>query len=176
LSVLTETRHFGGDLEHLRAIAASRPALPLLRKDFTVHPAQVDEALAAGASAVLLIVAVLGDATAAYLSYATALGLDALVEVHDDAELDVAMAAGAQVLGVNNRDLTSLKIDLATAPRLLQRARREGFSGVLVAESGYRTRDDLRAVEEWADAVLVGTSLAGSGDLAGALKALRGAV
>src|SRR5690606_14825589 len=105
-----------------------------------------------------------------------ALGLDALVEVHDDAELDVAMAAGAQVLGVNNRDLTSLKIDLATAPRLLQRARREGFSGVLVAESGYRTRDDLRAVEEWADAVLVGTSLAGSGDLAGALKALRGAV
>ena len=176
LSVLTETRHFGGDLEHLRAIAASRPSLPLLRKDFTVHPAQVDEALAAGASAVLLIVAVLGDATAAYLAYATALGLDALVEVHDDAELDVALAAGAQVLGVNNRDLTTLKIDLATAPRLLQRARREGFKGVLVAESGYRTREDLRAVEEWADAVLVGTSLAGSGDLAGALKALRGAV
>lgn len=188
LSVLTEPRHFGGELQHLRAIAAahagtptagtaaSAPPLPLLRKDFTVHPAQLDEALAAGASAVLLIVAVLGPATGAYLAYATALGLDAVVEVHDDNELEVALAAGATIIGVNNRDLTTLAIDLATAPRLLDRARRGGFSGVLVAESGYRTRDDLRPVEGLADAVLVGTSLAGSADLATALKALRGAV
>ena len=176
LSVLTEPRHFGGELDHLRAIAASQQLVPLLRKDFTVHPAQIDEAAAAGASAVLLMVTVLGDATAAYLAYATFLGLDALVEVHDDAELDVALAAGARILGVNNRDLTTLEIDLATAPRLLERARREGFSGVLVAESGYRSRADLRSVEGLADAVLVGTSLAGSGDLQAALRALRGAV
>jgi indole-3-glycerol phosphate synthase len=200
LSVLTEPRHFGGDLQHLRAIAqalspapvpapglapelAAGPAsgrtrspLPLLRKDFTVHPRQLDEAVAAGASAVLLMVSVLGAATVDYLAYATSLGLDALVEVHDDAELDVALAAGAGILGVNNRDLTSLQIDLSVAPRLLQRARVEGFTGVLVAESGYRTRDDLRAVEDLADAVLVGTSLAGSSDLKTALKTLRGAV
>lgn len=181
LSVLTEPRHFGGDLQHLRGIAAARAdsaapgaGLPLLRKDFTVHPAQIDEALAAGASAVLLIVAVLGPATGAYLAYATALGLDALVEVHDAAELDVALAAGARIIGVNNRDLTTLTIDLATSPRLANRARRAGFAGVVVAESGYRTRDDLRAVEGLADAVLVGTSLAGSGDLMRAVKTLRG--
>lgn len=183
LSVLTEPRHFGGELEHLRAIAAARARfttperpLPLLRKDFTVTAAQIDEALTAGASAVLLIVAVLGPATAAYLDYATHLGLDALVEVHDDAELDVALTAGARIIGVNNRDLTTLHIDLATAPRLITRARSEGFTGLLVAESGYRTRDDLRDVEGLADAVLVGTSLAGSGDLTAALTALRGAV
>lgn len=183
LSVLTEPRHFGGGLQHLRAIAAARAdsaalavPLPLLRKDFTVNPGQLEEAVAAGASAVLLIVAVLGPATGAYLAYAAALGLDALVEVHDDAELDVAVAAGARIVGVNNRDLASLEVDLTTAPRLLDRARREGFGGVLVAESGYRTREELRAVEGLADAVLVGTSLARSGDLATALRALRGAV
>jgi len=180
LSVLTEPRHFGGDVQHLRAIARALAAagtpLPLLRKDFTVHPAQVEEAAASGASAVLLMVSVLGAATAAYLMHATALGLDALVEVHDDAELDVALAAGARIVGVNNRDLTSLEVDLRTAPRLVRRARSEGFQGVLVAESGYRTRDDLRTVEDLADAVLVGTSLAGSADLTSALRALRGGV
>ncbi len=96
----------------------------------------------------------------------------ALVEVHDEAELELALASGAEVLGVNNRDLTTLAIDLENAPRLLSRARAAGFEGVLVAESGYRTREDLRTVEGLADAVLVGTSLAGSGDLAGALRRL----
>lgn len=178
LSVLTEQRHFGGDLEHLRSVAAALDRagtpLPLLRKDFTVHPAQLVEAKEAGAAAVLLIVAVLGDATSAYLRFATGLGLDALVEVHDDAELDVAVAAGARIIGVNNRDLRTLAIDLATAPRLSARSRGEGFDGVLVAESGYRTPSDLAAVEGLADAVLVGTSLAGSGDLTRALRVLRG--
>lgn len=176
LSVLTEPRHFGGDAEHLRAIAWAPNSrhLPLLRKDFTVHPAQIAEAAAIGASAVLLIVAVMREETGAYLRYATALGLDALVEVHDGAELELALDAGARIVGVNNRDLRTLAIDLATAPRLLADARRAGFDGVLVAESGYRTRDDLRGVEGLADAVLVGTSLAGSGDLTGALRTLRG--
>lgn len=178
LSVLTEPRHFGGDIEHLRRVAATLDRagtpLPLLRKDFTVHPDQLVEAKEAGAAAVLLIVAVLGDATREYLRFATALGLDTLVEVHDDTELDVALAAGARIIGVNNRDLRTLAIDLATAPTLLARARGEGFDGVLVAESGYRTPSDLATVEGSADAVLVGTSLAGSGDLTRALRVLRG--
>lgn len=174
LSVLTEPRHFGGDLEHLGAVAAA-VQLPLLRKEFVIHPAQLREAADHGASAALLMVSVLGEETAAYLRYATALGLEALVEVHDDAELDVALAAGAQVLGVNNRDLKTLQIDLAAAPRLISKARAAGFTGVAVAESGYRTHAEVASVAGVADAVLVGTSLAGSGDLAGALLALRGA-
>ena len=173
LSVLTEPRHFGGTLTHLSDVADTVD-LPLLRKDFTVHPRQLSAALQAGASAVLLIVAILGDKTAEYLDYARSLGLDALVEVHDEAELDVALAAGASLIGVNNRDLKTLVTDLDTAPRLGQRARELGFSGVLVAESGYRSYDELRSVEGVADAVLVGTSLAGSGDLTAALQHLRG--
>ncbi|HZJ10199.1 MAG TPA: indole-3-glycerol phosphate synthase TrpC [Trueperaceae bacterium] len=177
LSVLTEPRHFGGRLAHLADVASdqARHALPLLRKDFTVHPTQVTEAVAAGASAVLLIVAVLRELTESYLRFARAQGLDALVEVHDDTELDIALAAGATLIGVNNRDLRTLAIDLDTAPRLGQRARDEGFAGVIVAESGYRTRDELRSVEGIADAVLVGTSLAGSADLTAALMKLRAA-
>src|SRR5690606_32450400 len=91
LSVLTEPRHFGGTLTHLSDVADTVD-LPLLRKDFTVHPRQLSAALQAGASAVLLIVAILGDKTAEYLDYARSLGLDALVEVHDEAELDVGLA------------------------------------------------------------------------------------
>lgn len=174
LSVLTEPRHFGGDLLHLDAVAAAVP-LPLLRKEFVVHPAQLREAADHAASAVLLMVSVLGEATAAYLEYAQELGLEALVEVHDDAELDVALAAGAPVLGVNNRNLKTLQVDLATAPRLIRAAREAGFTGVAVAESGYRTHAEVASVVGVADAVLVGTSLAGSGDLTGALLTLRGA-
>lgn len=174
LSVLTEPRHFGGDLSHLRQVAAA-VGLPLLRKEFTVHPQQVLEAAEGGASAVLLIVALLGERTAAYLAYARALGLDALVEVHDEAELEIALGSGAQLIGVNNRDLRTLEIDLNTAPRLIAAARTAGFGGVAVAESGYRERAELDALAGVADAVLVGTSLAGSGDLTAALLRLRGA-
>lgn len=182
VSVLTEPNHFGGSLAHLAAVAAAmrseagqgadRP-LPLLRKDFVVHPQQVVEARAAGASAVLLIVAALGDELAPYLRFVEAHGLDALVEVHDEEELALALTAGARVIGVNNRDLTTLDIDLATAPRLIRRARDLGFDGVLVAESGYSCAADVAAVRGIADAVLVGTSLIGSGDLAAAVAALE---
>lgn len=176
LSVLTEPRHFGGHLTDLRAVTADqrelREPLPVLRKDFTVHPRQLLEAAEAGAAAVLLIVAVMGDSLADYLSLAGDLGLQALVEVHTEAELDVALAAGSRIIGVNNRDLTTLATDLAVAPRLLRRARELGHEGLLVAESGYSSRDQLRDVAGLADAVLVGTSLAGSGDLERALRRL----
>lgn len=169
LSVLTESRHFGGSLEHLSAVHAA-VNLPLLRKDFTVHPVQLEEARTAGASAVLLIVALLKEHTAAYLRYARHLGLDALVEVHDDAELTVALAAGAELIGVNNRNLITLEIDLATAPRLIERARAAGFTGTLVAESGYHSAGQIMPLAGMADAVLVGTSLAGSGDPEAAVR------
>jgi len=171
LSVLTEPRHFGGRLEHLRDVAAAS-GLPAMRKEFVVHPAQLAEAADAGAAAALLIVAVIGPRLPEYLDYAHALGLDALVEVHDEAELDLALAAGSEIVGVNNRDLRTLAVDRATAPRLLRRARDAGFGGVLVAESGYTTADDLADVLGLADAALIGTALAGSGDLAEALSAL----
>jgi indole-3-glycerol phosphate synthase len=174
LSVLTEPRHFGGDLSHIE-LAGAASGLPILRKDFTVHPEQVFEARRAGASAVLLIAALTEKRTGEYLELCRILGLDALVEVHDEEELELALAAGAEIIGVNNRDLRTLAIDLATAPRLLVRARSAGFEGVLVAESGYRTREELRALDGLADAVLVGTSLAGSGDLEVALRRLTGA-
>ncbi|MDZ7707488.1 MAG: indole-3-glycerol phosphate synthase TrpC [Trueperaceae bacterium] len=171
LSVLTEPRHFGGRLSHLRDVAAAS-SLPAMRKEFVVHPAQLTEAAEAGAAAALLIAAVLGPRLGAYLDYAHALGLDALVEVHDEAELEAALAAGAEIVGVNNRDLRTLEVDLATAPRLLRRARDAGFAGVLVAESGYAGADDLANVADLADAALIGTALAGSGDLARAVRTL----
>jgi indole-3-glycerol phosphate synthase len=171
LSVLTEPHRFGGRLAHLADVAAAVP-LPTLRKDFVVHPDQVVEAREAGARAVLLIVAVLGDATGAYRRFAEALGLDALVEVHDEDELDVALAAGAELIGVNNRDLTTLAIDLATAPRLIAAGRGRAPEATWIAESGYRQRAELEALRGVADAVLVGTHLAGSADPGEALREL----
>jgi indole-3-glycerol phosphate synthase len=170
ISVLTEPHRFGGALAHLAAVAGAVP-LPTLRKDFVVHPRQVEEAAAAGARAVLLIVALLGSATGAYLRFAASLGLDALVEVHDEAELDVALAAGATLIGVNNRDLRTLEIDLGLAPRLIAAARGDPAL-TWVAESGYRDPRELDALRGVADAVLVGTHLAASGDVAAALRAL----
>ncbi|WP_051307633.1 indole-3-glycerol phosphate synthase TrpC [Deinococcus ficus] len=171
LSVLTEPRHFDGTLDFLHRITAAQ-SLPALRKDFVVHAAMLREAAEAGAAAALLMVSVLGEATGAYLAVAEHLGLDALVEVHDEAELDIALATEARIIGVNNRDLKTLHIDLDVSPRLIARARAAGFTGVLVAESGYRTPADLRTVRGLADAVLVGTSLAASGDLAQAARDL----
>ena len=172
VSVLTEPRHFGGALAHLAAVAGACEG-PAMRKEFVVHPAQLREAAEAGSAAVLLIVAVLGARLGAYLGYARALGLDALVEVHDEEELDLALQAGARIVGVNNRDLATLTIDRATAPRLLRRARDAGFAGVTVAESGYDRPEDLADVVGLADAALVGTALARSGDLEAAVRRWR---
>lgn len=171
LSVLTEPRHFGGNREALEEVVAVT-RLPALRKDFVVHPAMLREAADWGAAAALLMVSVLGDQTALYLRLARHLGLGALVEVHDEAELEVALAAGADLIGVNNRDLTTLEISLANAPRLGALARSQGFTGLLVAESGYRVAADLVGLAPQADAVLVGSSLAGSGDLTRAVREL----
>ncbi|GGM91672.1 indole-3-glycerol-phosphate synthase [Thermus composti] len=173
ISVLTEPHRFGGSLLDLKRVREAVD-LPLLRKDFVVDPFMLEEARAFGASAVLLIVALLGELTGAYLERARALGLDALVEVHTEKELEIALEAGAEILGVNNRDLATLRIDLATAPRLGRLARDRGFEGVLVAESGYARKEDLRPLAGLFDAVLIGTSLMKSPDLEGALRELVG--
>jgi len=169
VSVLTEPRHFAGSLDDLRAVAASAE-VPVLRKDFIVDGYQVLEAKAAGAAAVLLIVAGLDDRDLAALLRATeAAGLDALVEVHDVAEVDRAVAAASAadwgrrlVVGVNARDLTTLEVD----PGRFAAVRDALPDGALaVAESGVRDPDDVRRLaSEGADAILVGESVATASD------------
>jgi indole-3-glycerol phosphate synthase len=140
LSVLTEPTFFDGSLDHLAAVREA-VALPLLRKDFIVDEYQLIEAVAAGADAVLLIVAALDDRTLASLhAAAEALGLAVLVEVHTDEELDRALAAGAAIVGVNNRNLRTLEVDVALSERL---AARLPASVVAVSESGLRTAADV---------------------------------
>jgi indole-3-glycerol phosphate synthase len=152
LSVLTEPERFKGSLEDLDAARAAT-GLPVIRKDFTVDEVQVVEA-ATRADAVLLIAALFdADALARYVALAGEVGITALVEVHGEAEAEAALASGAHVIGVNNRDLRDFSVDLATFERLAPRL--EG--AVLVAESGVKTVDDARRLRDaGADAVLVG--------------------
>lgn len=157
ISVLTEQRRFGGSLADLDAVRA-RVDVPLLRKDFMVEPYQFFEARAHGADLVLVIVAALDDAQLAdFLALADELGMTALVETHTETEIDRALMAGAQVIGVNNRNLKTLEVDLAQFGRL---ASRIPGTCTRVAESGIFTVDDARRVrDEGADAVLVGEAL-----------------
>jgi indole-3-glycerol phosphate synthase len=173
ISVLTDSQYFGGELS-LLATVRREVALPLLRKDFLVDAYQVDEARVAGADAVLLIVRALDAAQLRDLrEHAAALGLDALVEVHDEREVDVAVAAGADLVGVNNRDLATFQTDLATTERLAARLR--GAGAVVVGESGIFTHDDVRRLEAaGAHAVLVGEALMREPDVGAALARLRG--
>jgi indole-3-glycerol phosphate synthase len=170
LSVLTEGPSFGGSLADLiRARSASD--LPILRKDFIVDPYQLHEAASGGADAVLLIVAALDAEELARLhELAGELGLAALVEVHDERELERAVAAGARVIGINNRDLTTLEVDTRRTFELLERV--PGGSTV-VAESGFGERSQLDELEHaGVDAVLVGEALMRSADIEAACRAL----
>jgi len=170
LSVLTERRWFQGGLEHLEAVRAAVP-LPLLRKDFLVDPYQVEEARAFGADAVLVIAAV-GDASlrAELLAAARAHGMDALVEVHDAGELAWAASAGATLIGVNNRDLTTFVTNLETTERL---AAGVPPDAILVAESGIHTALDLRRmVAAGARAVLIGEAFMAAPEPGAALREL----
>jgi indole-3-glycerol phosphate synthase len=171
LSVLTDEHFFGGRLEYLAAVRAA-VALPLLRKDFLIDAYQVDEARVAGADAVLLIVSALAPpALAALLGRARALGLDALVEVTDERELDAALSAGADLVGVNNRDLKTFVTDLTVTERL---APRVPASVLLVAESGIAGPADVaRLARAGARAFLVGESLMRQPEPGRALRRLR---
>ncbi len=174
LSVLTDAEFFGGSPADLgQARAACR--LPVLRKDFTVDPRDVLDARIMGADAVLLIVAALDDAELGTLvALAAEVGLDALVEVHDEAEIDRALAAGATVVGVNQRDLVTFAVDPDRALRLAPLLPPEA---VRVAESGIAGPGDVdRLAGAGYDAVLVGEWLVTSSDPAQAVRSLRAAV
>jgi len=170
LSVLTDGDHFGGSPDDLKSARAAC-GLPVLRKDFTVSAADICDARLMGADAVLLIVAALDQGElSAFRSLAVALGMAALVEVHDEAELDRALDAGADLVGVNQRDLVTFEVDSERAARV---AAAIPASVVSVAESGIRGSKDAEALfEAGYRAVLVGESLVRSGDRKGAVAAL----
>ena len=164
ISVLTDEPFFQGHLDHLRAVRAA-VKLPVLRKDFILDEVQIYEAAAAGADAILLIVAALAQEDLKSLhDVASACRLDVLVEVHTLAELDRALAIDARIIGVNNRDLTTFEVDLGVTETLSARVP-DGI--LLVGESGIRTADDSRRLRACgADAILVGEALMRSADVA----------
>ena len=172
LSVLTEPRYFQGDLDHLSA-ARDATGPPCLRKDFLFDPYQVLEARAAGADAVLLIAAILPRSSLVALrELAEYLGMAALVEVHDEREVDRALGGGASLVGINNRDLRTFQVSLETTARLRPLIPADRL---VVAESGIHTRDDVRRLRDLGvDAMLVGEALVKSGDVGAKVRELLG--
>ncbi len=168
LSVLTDERFFQGSLEYLRAIRQV-VTLPLLRKDFIIDERQILQAIEWGADAVLLIVAILDDAQLRHFrTLAEKAGLSVLVEVHDEGELDRALRSGARLIGVNNRDLRTFKVDLGNTERLARKVNAQIQNGeiLFVAESGIHTRADVARLEACgAGAILVGESLVKQPDI-----------
>ena len=182
LSVLTDEKFFQGSLDYLRQIRAV-VKIPLLRKDFIIDERQIMEAIEWGADAILLIVAILDDARLKrFHDLAIEAGLSVLVEVHDEAELDRALAIGAKLIGVNNRDLKTFKVNLATTERLAKKMEDGGWkiaktgATLLVAESGIHTHADVQRVAKCgAGAILVGESLVKQGNIGAKVRELIGA-
>jgi indole-3-glycerol phosphate synthase len=170
LSILTEPFHFGGSLDDLREARAATE-LPVLRKDFIVDPYQLYEAAVAGADAILLIVAVLRpEQLYELLQESRALDLDAVVEVHDERELQVALEVEADVLGINNRDLTDFSVDIERTYELLSDV---PAGKTVVSESGFSTREQLDELERVGiDAVLIGETLMRAPDVEAAVREL----
>ncbi|MGD0016469.1 MAG: indole-3-glycerol phosphate synthase TrpC [Verrucomicrobiia bacterium] len=174
ISILTDREFFQGRIEFLQQIRAS-VKLPLLRKDFVIEELQVYEAAACGADAILLIVAILDDAQLkAYCALAEHLHLAALVEVHDGHELDRALAAGAGIIGINNRDLRDFSVRLATTEKLAAIVRQGACADrLIVAESGINARVDVeRVAKAGVNAILIGESLMRSRDIGAKIKEL----
>ena len=179
ISVLTDTRFFGGSLQHLKAIRADQEAtgvgVPLLRKDFLVDPYQVYEARAYGADAVLIVVAAVGAPSVAELLQATSdAGMEALVEVHTEEELAIALEARSALIGINNRDLRTFEVDVATTERIL-RALPAGATPVMVSLSGLSDAGGLAHLRGvGADAILVGEAIMTAPDPAAKVRELSG--
>jgi indole-3-glycerol phosphate synthase len=172
ISVLTEPEFFGGSLLHLKEVRGA-VSLPVLCKDFVIDPIQVMAARAAGADAILLIVGILDDATLADLQgRAVELGMQCVVEVHDEIELRRAIAAGASIIGVNNRDLTSMTTDKSVTALLRPLIPADCL---LISESGIRNRHDIDELEGLGvDAALVGEALLRAQDLEAKVRELAG--
>jgi len=173
ISVLTEPRYFLGSLSYLRNIrtALGNKKLPLLRKDFIFEPYQVYESRAYGADALLLIVAILTpEKLKLLLHLSRELGMSCLVEVHKEDELQIALRNGAGIIGINNRDLTTFKVDLDTTRRLRPLIPADR---IVVSESGISSRDDIQKLKGWqVDAALIGEALMSAPDIALKMKEL----
>lgn len=170
ISVVTEPEFFRGSRDWIRR-ASDATGLPVIMKDFIVEPQQIEEGIAAGANALLLLASLLdGQAIRRFIERLDAYGVDALVEVHDERELQRAIAGGARIIGVNNRDLRDFRVDLATSETLAPQIP----AGVLrVAESGIKSRADVTRLQAFGfTAFLVGESLLRQNDRAAAVKAL----
>ena len=173
ISVLTEVKYFQGSLKYLKEIrdrlGDKRP--PLLRKDFIFDPYQVYEARAYGADALLLIVAILNhDKLEELIGLSDELGMDCLVEVHNEAELEAALKSRAGIIGINNRDLNTFKVDMATTGHLRMLIPSDR---IVVSESGIRSRSDMEKLRQWGvDAALIGESFMSAPDIAARMKEL----
>jgi indole-3-glycerol phosphate synthase len=173
VSVLTEAKYFQGNLDHLRDIrsALGNKRLPLLRKDFIGDPYQVYESRAYGADSLLLIVAILTpERLGELLGLSHELGMGCLVEVHNEAELEIALNSQARIIGINNRDLNTFTVDLTTTERLRPLIPPDRM---VVSESGIEDRSDMEKMREWGvDAVLIGESLASAPDIVAKMREL----
>ena len=172
ISVLTEPYYFKGDDRYLRELADT-VSLPLLRKDFTIDGYMIYQAKIIGASAVLLICSLLDrDTLAEYIALAHHLGLSALVEAHSEAEVEMALAAGARIIGVNNRDLKTFEVDIALSERLRKMVPADK---IFVSESGIKTAEDIARLRTFGvNAALIGETFMRSADKRAELKRLRG--
>ena len=173
ISVLTEPRHFQGRLNYLKDIrdALGDKRLPLLRKDFILDAYQIYESRAYGADSLLLIVAILTPKKLEeLLELSHQLGMSCLVEVHDEAELEVALRSQARIIGINNRDLSNFTVDLTTTERLRPLIPADR---IVVSESGIKDRSDMERLKQWGvDAALIGESLMSAPDIAAKMKEL----
>jgi indole-3-glycerol phosphate synthase len=172
ISVLTEPEYFQGSLDYLRDIKDSLGSrIPLLRKDFIFDPYQIYQARAYGADALLLIAAVLSlKQFSELLSLSHELGMKCLVEVHNRFELETALNNGAEIIGINNRDLATFDVDIDTTQRLRPLIPEDR---IVVSESGIKTRQDMEKLKDWGvDAVLIGEVFMASADIAAAMKEL----
>lgn len=174
LSVLTDEKYFGGHLSYLQQIRDAVD-LPLLRKDFIIHEAQIFEAVVAGADAILLIVGALEqDELVRLLDTAQNYQLDVLVEVHDIEEMDRALETDAKIIGINNRNLRTFEVDLGSTAKLSEEV---GPDHILVSESGIYTGEDTARIQAWgADAILVGEALMRAEDRTAKMAELKGSV
>ena len=170
ISVLTDEKYFMGSLDYLRNIRKALDApIPLLRKDFILDEYQIYEARAAGADAILLIVAILeSEQIAELMELSHRLGMECLVETHSEYECEIAVNCGARIIGINNRDLRTFEVDIKTTGRLRQLIPSDR---IVVSESGIRKRNDIERLKSWdVNAVLIGESLMASADIAAAMK------
>ncbi len=171
ISVLTQASHFKGSLDHLHDIRKAIPHLPLLRKDFILDPYQVYQSRAYGADSLLLIVAILSpEKLGALLELSRQLGMDCLVEVHNKKELEIALGSGARIIGINNRNLKTFNVDLATTRRLQPLIPPDR---IVVSESGIKDSRDMAKLKSWGiNAALVGEAMMLATDIPAKMREL----